>query len=76
MTRCQSCGSGNLGKFTGELAVHFPGVQNIDKPHVWLFPELVVCLDCGLAQFTVPQTELLHLNEGSADDSKSESETI
>ena len=64
MTSCQSCGSENLGKFTGELAVHFPGVQNIDKPHVWLFPELVVCLACGLAQFTVPETELLHLQRG------------
>ena len=44
---CKSCGSVNQSKFTAEMAIHFPGLQNIDKPVVWVFPELVVCLDCG-----------------------------
>jgi hypothetical protein len=25
---------------------------------VWVFPKLVICLHCGLAEFTVPEGEL------------------
>jgi hypothetical protein len=48
----------NQSKFTGEIAIHFRGLKNIDKPVVWVFPEVVVCLDCGTAQFAVPEAEL------------------
>jgi hypothetical protein len=56
--RCKSCGSFNLRRFTAEIGIHFPGLKNIDKPVVWVFPELFVCLDCGMAEFTVPEAEL------------------
>jgi len=39
--------------------------QKTDQPIVWVFPELVVCLDCGDAQFTVPEAELRLLQRGS-----------
>ncbi len=61
---CKSCGSVNQSKFTAEMAIHFPGLKNIDKPVVWVFPELVVCLDCGTAQFAVPEAELRQLAKG------------
>ena len=48
---CKSCGSINQSKCTGKMAFHFPGLKNIDKPVVWVFPELIVCLDCGTAEF-------------------------
>ena len=63
---CNSCGSENQGKFTGEIAIHSPGPRNIDKPVVWVFPQLVVCLDCGIAQFAVPSSELRLLEKDSA----------
>jgi len=44
---CKSCGPENLHKFEGEIAIHFPGMKNIDKPIVWVRPELAVCLDCA-----------------------------
>jgi hypothetical protein len=40
------------------MGIHFPGLKNIDKPVVWVFPELVVCLDCGISEFAMPETEL------------------
>jgi len=55
---CKSCGSVDQSKFSGEMCIHFPGLKNIDKPVVWVFPEVVVCLNCGTAQFAVPETEL------------------
>lgn len=63
---CKSCGSVNQSKLTGEIAIHFPGLKNIDKPIIWVFPEIVVCLDCGTAEFAVPEAELRRLAEGDA----------
>jgi DNA-directed RNA polymerase subunit RPC12/RpoP len=63
--QCSSCGSKNLKKFESELAIHFPGLKNIDKRHVWVFPVLVVCLDCRLVHFTMSESELRQLAEGS-----------
>jgi hypothetical protein len=48
------------------MGIHFPGLKNIDKPIVWVFPELVVCLDCGNAEFAVPEAELRQLAKGDA----------
>jgi len=63
---CKACGSVNSGKFTGEVAIHFPEFKNIDKPVVWVFPEVMVCLDCGTAEFAVPEAELRPLAKGDA----------
>jgi hypothetical protein len=48
------------------MGIHFPGLENIDKPVIWVFPKLVVCLDCGIAEFPVPGAELHLLAEGDA----------
>jgi hypothetical protein len=63
---CKSCGSENLHKFKGEIAVHFPGLKNLDKPPVYVRSEVVVCLTCATAQFAVPEAELHVLQKGSA----------
>jgi hypothetical protein len=63
---CKSCGSVNQSKFTAEIGIHFPGQKNIDKPVAWMFPELVVCLDCGKAEFAVPEEELSFLANDAA----------
>jgi hypothetical protein len=43
------------------MAIHFPGLKNIDSLAVWLFPELIFCMDCGSAEFTVSKSELRQL---------------
>jgi hypothetical protein len=63
---CKSCGSVNQSKFSAEMDIHFLGLNNIDKPVVWVFPEVVVCLDCGNAEFVVPEAELRQLAMGAA----------
>ena len=55
---CGSCGSAKLRTFTGEVSLHVPGFQNIDVPTVYVAPTVLVCADCGNAQFVVPETEL------------------
>lgn len=61
---CKACGSGNVGRFGGEIFIHFLGLKNIDKPVVCVFPELLVCLDCGIAEFAVPEADLRLLVSG------------
>jgi hypothetical protein len=43
------------------MGIHFPGLKNIAKPVIWVFPELIVCLDCGHTEFGVPEAELVEL---------------
>lgn len=38
----------------------------LDKPTVWAFPKLLVCLDCGFTEFQVEESELRLLAEGIA----------
>lgn len=63
---CKSCASVNQSKFTAEMAIHFRGLKNIDKPIVWVFPEIVICLNCGTAEFAVPEAKLRQLARGDA----------
>jgi len=53
---CLSCQSAKQAELTAEMMMHFPG--QLDKPGVWIFPKLRVCLECGFSRFTVPETEL------------------
>ena len=61
---CRACKSDNAKPFNGEVAIHFPGLEGLDKPIVWVFPKVSVCLRCGLAEFTVPEREMKVLGEG------------
>ena len=61
---CPACQSLREQSFNGEVAIHFPGVDGLNKPIVWVFPELSICLDCGKTQFTIPERELEVLIEG------------
>jgi hypothetical protein len=61
---CNRCASENHREFNGELAIHFPGIAGLEKPIVWTYPKLFVCLDCGQAKFDVPERELRVLVTG------------
>jgi hypothetical protein len=58
---CNSCGSANLDKFSAETGIRRPGLENIDTQTVLVFSQLIVCLDCGRAEFVVPKAELHRL---------------
>ena len=58
---CSSCLSRNQAEFPAEINIHFPGSENLTKPTVWVFPKVLVCLDCGASGFTTPKNELARL---------------
>lgn len=61
---CKACFSENQDKFRTEMNFHFPGKEGREKPSVWAFPDVLVCLNCGFAEFVVPPNELRALSEG------------
>ena len=36
-------------------------------PTVWVFPKIVVCMDCGTTQFTIPESERKELDRDYRD---------
>ena len=63
---CESCASRNQAEYPAEIAVHFPERENLSKPHVLIFPKVLVCIACGFSQFTIQETELRLLRDGTA----------
>jgi hypothetical protein len=63
---CKSCKSDNRSDFGGEVVIHFTGLKGLDKDPVWVFPKLMVCLDCGFTEFSIPETELQFLRDDHA----------
>jgi hypothetical protein len=61
---CKSCGSNNQAKFNAEIGIHVPELKNTDNAIVWVFPELVVCLNCGFTELTVPEDQTRQLEKG------------
>jgi len=60
---CKSCQSENQHTLNGEIGIHFPGLKGLDKPIVWVFPKLLVCLNCGFTEFVIPDDELRVLRD-------------
>ena len=55
---CLRCRSSNEAELDTEMVLHFSGLKNLDKPGVWVFSKLSVCLDCGSSHLDLPQKEL------------------
>ena len=62
---CKSCSSENQRRFDSELLVHFSGLKNLDRLPVFVFPKLLVCMDCGFTEFALPEPQLCLLGEGA-----------
>ena len=62
---CLLCASANQWEFGTEILVHFPGLKNLHKPPVWVFPKLSVSPDSGFSRFTTPDGKLAILAAGA-----------
>ena len=61
---CKRCSSAEVKDFNGELAIHFPGLEGLDKPIVWAFPKLAACMNCGFVEFVLPDEPRKQLKSG------------
>jgi hypothetical protein len=64
--QCKVCGSRNQTEFNAEINVHFPGLKNVDKPAVLVFPKLLLCPDCGFTEFTLSGNRIAPPRRNSA----------
>jgi hypothetical protein len=64
--RCKHCAAVNLSEFAAEIVLNFPSLENADKIPVLVFPKVVLCLQCGFAEFIVPTSELASLARESS----------
>jgi len=60
---CKSCVSINQDKCIAESGIRRSGMKNIDMPGVFVFSDLIVCFESGLAEMVVPQDELRNLQK-------------
>ena len=63
---CSSCQSLHVRVYPAELNIHHPGMEGLDKPSVWAFPYLTVCLDCGATQFSLTDDQVRELGESDS----------
>ena len=63
---CNSCASANLAEFDSEMNIHFPGLRSLDKPSIFVFPRIMVCLNCGSLRSTLSAEELRILRKSNA----------
>ena len=62
---CKSCHDNNCCILNGEIAIHFPGLNGLNKPIIWVFPKIKVCLECGSAEFRIPEEQIGELAESN-----------
>ncbi len=55
---CKSCHSDNQILLRAEINIHFPGEIGLNVPGPLVYPELLVCLNCGFTEFSIPKAEL------------------
>lgn len=64
---CKACGATAQDKFSTEVAIHVGGTR---RPLVFVFPTVLVCMNCGKPEFaedfTIPENELSLLTKRDA----------
>jgi hypothetical protein len=68
---CNKCASENQQSFKSEFVLNFHEVENLDRGPVYLCQDVMVCLDCGHAELTVPRKELDELAQPGNERSRS-----
>lgn len=56
---CTTCASNNQAEFPTEMSIHLR--RNPGQPGTLVFQTVLICMDCGFSQFTVPEIELREL---------------
>jgi hypothetical protein len=62
---CAGCLSSKQTELSTEINIHFQGFTYVGDPGIFVFPRVLVCLDCGLSQFVIAEGELSQIVERS-----------
>jgi hypothetical protein len=62
---CNKCASQNERSFKSEFVLNFHELENLSRDPIYVCQDIVVCLDCGHSELTIPRRELERLKESS-----------
>jgi len=62
---CTRCLSLHQTELDTEINLHLCGLPNLSEPGIFVFPRVLVCLDCGMSQFVIEERELAEIIERS-----------
>jgi len=60
---CSRCLSLHQTELNTEINLHVRGLPNLGEPGIFVFPRVLVCLDCGLSEFVIQKRELAQILE-------------
>jgi len=60
---CTRCLSLHQTELNSEINLHVRGLPNLGESGIFVFPRVLVCLDCGLSQFIIEERELAEIME-------------
>ena len=60
---CKKCGSQDQTRFYSEINIHFPEYKSRPET-VWVFPPILICMNCGFTELRIEQAELSQLQSG------------
>ncbi len=63
---CKLCGSFNQATFATEMNFHLPGRAGLDTGPILASSKILVCLNCGHAEFVLSEGELQSLKSDAA----------
>jgi prolyl-tRNA editing enzyme YbaK/EbsC (Cys-tRNA(Pro) deacylase) len=63
---CKACNSENLQRLDGELTASLPTLKGLKASPLYVCQSILVCMDCGFAEFVIPTSELLSLKNAKA----------
>jgi hypothetical protein len=55
---CNKCASANERSFKAELSVAFREIESLNQAPVYMSQDILICLDCGHTELTVPAKPL------------------
>jgi len=60
---CQKCGASSQRSFKSEMSIAFRGHENVNRAPVYICQDILVCLDCGYIELSLPPAKLEHLKQ-------------
>jgi len=60
---CSACSSSNLAEFIAEIGLHIRGLARLNRGHIFVFPTVALCLDCGLLQAILSADDLQRIRD-------------
>jgi hypothetical protein len=63
---CKMCSSGSQIELKSEICLHRRA--GFEKPAIFIFPKIAICLQCGFAEFVMSDKELLQIRNAAEQD--------